>query len=125
MGCCDLKTRCIDTFTRDEAIALATEWNAKTLDEVWTEIACAKFNLENGDLLLVRSSDSVIFKNHGDDMDGLLEYLKSECARDFSVSYDICQLLDGNLVHLSNSRILAKVGDWKGFDISLMTEVEE
>ena len=46
LGCCDLKTRCIDTFTRDEAISLATEWNAQTLDEVWTEIACAKFNLE-------------------------------------------------------------------------------
>lgn len=73
MGCCDLRTRCIDTFTRDEAIALATEWNAQTLDEVWTKIACAKFNLENGDLFLVRSSDSLILKNHGDDMDGLLE----------------------------------------------------
>ena len=83
-----------------------------------------KQGVSDGSIIVVRSWDSVL-TYLTDDMDEALLFIKSECKRDFSVDYDLCQLINGYLVHISNSRILAKVGCWPGFDITLMEEVIE
>lgn len=122
---CEVQTGCVDIFTKDNAEMLLREWNSMVIDTPFTEAMMKKYNLEDGAIFIIKSDDSCMVASFpSDQMDHVLAFLKRECARDFSVDYDICQLLNGMLAHILNSRILAKVGSWQGFDESKITVAE-
>ena len=122
--CNNRSYECVQDMSPASIERLRLCWNEQLLDLPWSKHLMENQGVSDGSIIVVRSWDSVL-TYLTDDMDEALVFIKSECKRDFSVDYDLCQLINGYLVHISNSRILAKVGCWPGFDITLMEEVIE
>ena len=120
--CNNRSYECAPDMTPSSIERLRVGWNEQLLNLPWSKNLMERQGATSGSIVIIRSSDAVII-NVTDNMDEALAFIKNECERDFSIDYDLCQLMNRYPAHITNSRILAKVGGWPGFDISLMQEI--
>ena len=124
---CDNRTEdCVHEITPESIEFLRFQWNDRLLHKPWSETLMRKMGAENGSLLVARQFDSVLCGTF-DYMDEALDFLKSECKRDFTTDYTLLQLIkykDGFRTEiLATSKVLCYVGQWSGFDASKLEEV--
>ena len=129
LSCCGIRTKsCVPNLTKENANFLREEWNSIVVNSELSPNFVKKYNMGNGNLVIVRSGDSSIFASY-DDMDDALACLKQEMKKDFTIDYDLTQLVriqNGNFVvaHIATSKVLSYVGNWDGFKYELMMPVE-
>ena len=129
LGCCGMRTdSCVSDLTKPNANLLREEWNTQVINSELSPLFAKKYNIENGDLIIVKAADSSIYASF-DNMDDALACLKQESKKNFSADYDLTQLVripNGNFIvaHIATSKILSYVGNWDGFNMNLMVEVD-
>ena len=120
--CNNRSYECAPDMTPSSIERLRVGWNEQLLNLPWSKNLMERQGATEGSIVIIRSRDSALM-DVTDFIEEALAFIKNECERDFSTDYDLCQIFNGYPAHISNSRILAKVGGWPGFDISLMQEI--
>ena len=118
----------VPDLTKRNANLLREEWNSLIINSELSPEFVKIYNLDNGDLIIFRATDSCLHASY-DNMDDALYLLKEENRKNFTVDYDLTQLIripNGNFIiaHIATSKALAYVAGWEGFKYELMMPVE-
>ena len=130
LGCeCGAQTDThVPNLTKQNANLLREEWNSLIINSELSPEFVKIYNLDNGDLIIFRATDSCLHASY-DNMDDALSLLKEENRKNFAVDYDLTQLIriqNGNFIiaHIATSKALAYAAGWDGFKYELMMPVE-
>ena len=128
-GCeCGFETAThLPDLTRNNARILAEEWNSMVINSELSPEFVKIYNLDNGDLIIFKASNSCLHASY-DNIDEALSLLKEENRKNFTVDYDLTQLIripNGNYIiaHIATSKALAYAAGWD-FRYDLMVPVE-
>ena len=118
----------VPNLTKQNANLLREEWNSLIINSELSPEFVKIYNLDNGDLIIFRATDSCLHASY-DNMDDALYLLKEENRKNFTVDYDLTQLIripNGNFIiaHIATSKALAYVAGWEGFKYEMMTPVD-
>ena len=118
----------VPNLTKQNANLLREEWNSLIINSELSPEFVKIYNLDNGDLIIFRATDSCLHASY-DNIDEALSLLKEENRKNFTVDYDLTQLIripNGNFIiaHIATSKALAYAAGWEGFKYELMMPVE-
>lgn len=132
--CNNSSHECAHDMTPSSIEKLRMGWNEQLIHFPWSKNLMENQGANVGSIVIVRSKDSAVVDIQEYIEDSLL-FIKNQCKRDFTVDYDLYQLVptqpflpitksDVELRHISSSKILCFVGGFEGFSFDKMQAVE-
>lgn len=132
--CNNRSYECAPDMSPSSIERLRMGWNEQLIHLPWSKNLMEIQGANVGSIVIVRSEDSVVVDIHEYIEDSLL-FIKNQCKRDFTVDYDLYQLVPtqpflpinksaAQLRHISSSKILCFVGGFEGFSFDKMQAIE-